>query len=87
MVRRMDFLDFSEKGAPMRIQANRDFITDCEKRNNEKIEAGEKITLRTLYTELGFAVPEQFDPLYDLWGWDKKGFRQLYERITYLKPL
>lgn len=83
----IEFIEFDDEPVRKMLLNNKNFLKDCEKRNNDKINAGEKITYRAMCIDLGFDVPLGFDPLYDLWGWDKKGFRQLYERCVYLKPL
>lgn len=47
---------------------------------NDKVANGEQIMLRTYCDELGIPTEGYDDELLDFWGFDKKGFRQLYKK-------
>ena len=63
-------------------------LKEIEDELNRQIqEEDAKITLRKVYESVGLPTPLHFDPKYDLMGWDKKGFRQLYLIVQYLIPV
>lgn len=47
---------------------------------NDKVANGEKVIFRTVCDELGIPVEGYDNELLDFWGFDKKGFRQLYKK-------
>ena len=62
-------------------------LKEIEEELNRQIqEEDAKITLRKVYESIGLPTPLHFDPVYDLMGWDKKGFRQLYSIEQRLIP-
>ena len=68
--------------------SQRSILKEIEDELNRQIqEEDAKITLRKAYEAIGLPTPLHFDPVYDLMGWDKKGFRQLYSIEQRLIPV
>lgn len=82
----MSIIDFKEE---LNLQSSEQQIRDILDQTNHGIkERDEKITIRELYDRLGIkSVRDYPDPYIDCWGWDKKGFRQLYSIVTELKEV
>lgn len=70
-----DLKEFYELPEEFRAKINR-----AIKEMNDKIANGEKVMYRTVLDELGIPVEGYDDELLDFWGFDKKGFRQLYKK-------
>lgn len=59
------------------------FLDELEGEYHGIIASGGEVLLKDIYNRLGLPFPEE--PTYSdlaLWGWDKKGFRQLYRIET-----
>lgn len=64
------------------------WFTDLKTEYRDRIANGEKIMLREVLDDLNLTtlnLATYYDP--DLWGWDKKGFRQIYYRKVVLEEL
>ena len=65
--------------------AQQQFLDDLTRGYNDIIASGGEVLLKDIYDRLGLPFPEGLrNPELDLWGWDKKGFRQLYRIETKL---
>ncbi len=56
--------------------------------NRDIQEQDAKITIRMLFNKLGFKSTRKYQDEYvDCYGWDKKGFRQLYQITTEIREV
>ena len=70
-----DLVELSAMSEERRLELDRKL-----KELNARVANGEKVMYRTICEELGIPV-DGYDPeLLDFWGFDKKGFRQMYQK-------